>query len=109
MFASWYIILLFIIAGAGIQILGEIFEKVHKKIGISIEIILALVSIGFVFYKYSFIDGFIYIALISSGYFLTISLSSGHEKRRELEKELRQLKVESIPLKCNLNRLVIDL
>ncbi|WP_453990520.1 M56 family metallopeptidase [Bacillus nitroreducens] len=109
MFPSWYIILLFIIAGAGIQILGEIFEKVHKKIGISIEIILALVSIGFVFYKYSFIDGFIYIALISSGYFLTISLSSGHEKRRELEKELRQLKVESIPLKCKLNRLVIDL
>lgn len=109
MLPSWYVIGLYILIGAGIQIVGLIFEKLNKKLGTAIEIVLALLAIGFVFYQFSFMDGFIYIAFISSGYFLSISLTTGNDKRIEIEKELRQIKVEKIPLERDLKRIASDL
>ncbi len=106
---SWNLIVLYILVGAGIQIIGLIFGKLNKKVGTTIEIILGLLSIGFVFYQFSFMNGFIYIAFISSGYFLAISLTTGDEKRIEIEKELRQIVVEEITLKRNLRRIASDI
>ncbi|WP_099362358.1 M56 family metallopeptidase [Fredinandcohnia onubensis] len=109
MLPSWNLIVLYILVGAGIQIIGLIFGKLNKKVGTTIEIILGLLSIGFVFYQFSFMNGFIYIAFISSGYFLAISLTTGDEKRIEIEKELRQIVVEEITLKRNLRRIASDI
>ncbi|MEH7235524.1 M56 family metallopeptidase [Bacillus sp. JJ1562] len=100
---------MYILVGSGIQLIGLIFEKVNKKFGTAIEIILALLAIGLVFYQFSFMDGFIYIAFISSGYFLSISLTTGYEKRIELQKELRQSKVEKISLGRDLKRITSDI
>jgi Zn-dependent protease with chaperone function len=106
---SWNLIVLYILVGAGIQIIGLVFGKINKKVGTTIEILLGILSIGFVFYQFSFMNGFIYIAFISSGYFLAISLTTGNEKRIELEKELRQIKVEVITLERNLKRIASDI
>lgn len=106
---SWNLIVLYILVGVGIQILGLVFGKLNKKVGTTIEILLVLLSIGFVFYQFSFMNGFIYIAFISSGYFLAISLTTGNEKRIEIEKELRQIVVEEITLKRNLKRIASDI
>ncbi|THE11238.1 peptidase [Bacillus timonensis] len=109
MLPNWYEIVLYILVGAGIQVIGLIVEKINKKLGNVIEIILGLLAVGFVFYQLPFMDGFIYVAFISSGYFLAISLTTGNEKRIEIEKELRQIKVEKIPLERDLKRIVSDL
>nr|WP_309098833.1 M56 family metallopeptidase [Fredinandcohnia onubensis] len=109
MLPSWHLIVLYILVGAGIQIIGLVCGTLNKKVGTTIEILLGLLSIGFVFYQYSFMNGFIYIAFISSGYFLAISLTTGNEKRIEIEKELRQIVVEEITLKRNLKRIASDL
>ncbi len=109
MLPSLNIMVLFIIAGVGIQLVGLLFEKVNKKVGTTIEIILALLSLGSIFYHYSFMDGFIYIALVSSGYFLAISLTTGHEKRKEIEKELHHIIVEEIALERGISRIILDL
>ncbi len=109
MLPSWDVIILYILVGAGIQIIGLIFEKLNKKMGTTIEIILALLASGFAFYQFSFMDGFIYIAFIASGYFLAISLTAGNEKRIEIEKELRQINVEAIPVNRNMKRIISDL
>jgi len=106
---SWNLIVLYILVGSGIQIIGLVFGKLNKKVGTTIEILLGLLSIGFVFYQFSFMNGFIYIAFISSGYFLAISLTTGNEKRIEIEKELRQIVVEEITLKRNLKRIASDI
>ena len=106
---SWNLIVLYILVGAGIQIIGLVSGKLNKKIGTTCEIFLALLSIGFVYYKFSFMDGFIYLAFISSGYFLAISLTTGNEKRIEIEKELHQIKVEEITLARNFMRIATDL
>ncbi|MCS0543323.1 hypothetical protein NXY55_25410, partial [Aeromonas veronii] len=106
---SWHLIVLYILVGAGIQIIGLVFGKLNKKVGTTIEILLGLLSIGFVFYQFSFMNGFIYIAFISSGYFLAISLTTGNEKRIEIEKELRLIVVEEITLKRNLKRIASDI
>lgn len=106
---SWNLIVLYILVGAGIQIIGLVFGKLNKKVGTTIEILLGLLSIGFVFYQFSFMNGFIYIAFISSGYFLAISLTTGNEKRIEIEKELSQIVVEEITLKRNLKRIASDI
>ncbi|WP_010283428.1 M56 family metallopeptidase [Bacillus timonensis] len=109
MLPNWYEILLYILLGAGIQLIGSVVEKINKKVGTTIEIILALLAIGFVFYQLPFMDGFIYIAFISSGYFLAISLTTGNEKRIEIEKELRKVKVEKVSLERDLKRIASDL
>lgn len=106
---SWNLIVLYILVGVGIQIIGLVFGKLSKKVGTTIEIFLGLLSIGFVFYQFSFMNGFIFIAFISSGYFLAISLTTGDEKRIEIEKELRQIKVEVITLERNLKRIASDI
>lgn len=106
---NWYEIVWYIFVGAGIQLIGLIVEKINKKVGTTIEIILALLAVGFVFYQLPFMDGFIYIAFISSGYFLAISLTTGNEKRMEIEKEIHQIKVEKIPLERDLKRIASDL
>ncbi|MCC3355551.1 M56 family metallopeptidase [Bacillus sp. REN16] len=109
MLPNWYEIGLYILVGLGIQLIGMIVEKVNKRLGSSIEIILALLAIGFVFYQVPFMDGFIYIAFISSGYFLAISLTTGYEKRIELQEELRQNKVEKISLGRDFKRIASDI
>ncbi len=106
---SWNLIVLYILVGAGIQIIGLVFGKLNNKVGTTIEILLGLLSIGFVFYQFSFVNGFIYISFISSGYFLAISLTTGNEKRIEIEKELRQINVEEIILARNFIRIATDL
>lgn len=106
---SWNLIVLYLLVGAGVQIIGLVFGKFNKKVGTTIEIILGLLSIGFVFYQFSFMNGFIYIAFISSGYFLAISLTTGDEKRIEIENELRQIVVEEITLERNLKRIASDI
>ncbi|MGN7296860.1 M56 family metallopeptidase [Fredinandcohnia aciditolerans] len=109
MLPSWNLIVLYILVGAGIQIIGLVFGKLNNKVGTTIEILLGLLSIGFVFYQFSFVNGFIYISFISSGYFLAISLTTGNEKRIEIEKELRQINVEEIILARNFIRIATDL
>ncbi|MFD1779616.1 M56 family metallopeptidase [Fredinandcohnia salidurans] len=109
MLPSWNLIVLYLLVGAGIQIFGLVFGKLNKKVGTTIEILLALLSVGFVFYQFSFMNGFIYIAFISSGYFLAISLTTGDEKRIEIENELRQIVVEEITLERNLKRIASDI
>nr|WP_304213244.1 M56 family metallopeptidase [Fredinandcohnia onubensis] len=109
MLPSWNLIVLYLLVGAGVQIIGLVFGKFNKKVGTTIEIILGLLSIGFVFYQFSFMNGFIYIAFISSGYFLAISLTTGDEKRIEIENELRQIVVEEITLERNLKRIASDI
>ncbi|WP_042357664.1 M56 family metallopeptidase [Bacillus rubiinfantis] len=101
-------IVLFLIIGGLIGLTGLLATKFTKKYSYIVEIIAAILAIGYTFYQYSFPDGFIYIGFISSGYFSLTVLSSGKEKYDEIKIELQTLQVEELELQKNPLRILLD-
>lgn len=101
-------ILLFLFIGAIIQVVGLIAEKFLKKFAYIVEIIAAVLTIGYTFYQYSFPECFIYISFLSSGYFAITTLAAGKEKFDQLQAELKTVAVEKIELQRGYMRIVAD-
>lgn len=101
-------ILLFLFIGAIIQVVGLIEEKFLKKFAYIVEIIAAVLTIGYTFYQYSFPECFIYIGFLSSGYFAITTLAAGKEKFDQLQAELKTVAVEKIELQRGYMRIVAD-
>ena len=78
-----------IFIGCVIQIVGLLAGKRNKKLGMIVEITLAILTICYIFYEHSFINGIIYIAFMSSSYFSMITITSGHLKYEEIQEEFQ--------------------
>jgi heat shock protein HtpX len=104
---SW--ILLSIFMGCMIQLAGIISGKRNKKFGYIVEITSGILAIGYVFYEHSFINGFIYIAFISSSYFSMVTLTSGHVRYEKIQEELQVHSVEEIELHREIKRIFLDI
>ncbi|WP_338785921.1 M56 family metallopeptidase [Metabacillus sp. FJAT-53654] len=109
MFPSLSWILLSIFMGCMIQLAGIISGKRNKKFGYIVEITSGILAIGYVFYEHSFINGFIYIAFISSSYFSMVTLTSGHVRYEKIQEELQVHSVEEIELHREIKRIFLDI
>ncbi|OAS88491.1 M56 family metallopeptidase [Metabacillus litoralis] len=109
MFPSLSWILLSIFMGCMIQSAGIISGKRNKKFGYIVEITSGILAIGYVFYEHSFINGFIYIAFISSSYFSMVTLTSGHVRYEKIQEELQVHSVEEIELHREIKRIFLDI
>ncbi|WP_273123212.1 M56 family metallopeptidase [Bacillus weihaiensis] len=99
---------LYIVAGCIIQVVGRMLSHFHRKIGIVLEIIIALVTVGVVFYLHSFVDGFIYLALLSTSYFAFQMLTIEQKKYKEVKEKLLTISTEKIILTRHSKRIVAD-
>ncbi|WP_449539416.1 M48 family metalloprotease [Ferdinandcohnia sp. Marseille-Q9671] len=109
MLPSWYEIIIFIFMGIVIQLIGLLFIKWNKKVSTSVEISLVILILGFVIYQHSITEVFIYIAFMASGYLSASTLTSGKEKRNEINNELMNVVAERIQFHRNWKRLFIDI
>ena len=98
-----------IFIGCVIQIVGLFFGKRNKILGMSVEIFLAILAIGYLFYEHSLINGFIYIAFMSSSYFSMITITSGHVKYEQIQEELQLHHIEEIELQKDTKRIMVDI
>ncbi|WP_226038176.1 M56 family metallopeptidase [Aquibacillus saliphilus] len=94
--------------GIIIHLLGFLTRRFNEKLANTLEITSALVALGVVFYQYTFLDSFMYIAFISSGWLAFFSLTEGEAKYRELKEELRSIHVENVKLNRKLSRIFLD-
>jgi Zn-dependent protease with chaperone function len=104
---TWILLSIFI--GCMIQFTGIISGKRNKKLGVIVEITAAILAIGYVFYEHSFLNGFIYIAFISSSYFSMVTLTSGHARYEKILEELQVQTVEEIELHREIKRILLDI
>ncbi|WP_186576690.1 M56 family metallopeptidase [Aquibacillus kalidii] len=108
MLPAWFIIISYLFVGISIQLLGILFSRLSKRIGYIVEITIAISAVVYIFIQYPFLDSFIYIAFVSSGYASTILLTANYDKYTELKSEIKNLDLIKIDLTRNIFRILID-
>ncbi|WP_226666489.1 M56 family metallopeptidase [Metabacillus litoralis] len=99
----------YILIGCCIHFIGTLLGNYRKKISVIIEMTLVICVIGYVFYTKSFLDSFIYLAIVSSSYFALITVTSGRKKYEEILLEIKDIDVEEIELQRDFKRIIIDI
>ncbi|SDJ79938.1 M56 family metallopeptidase [Sediminibacillus albus] len=102
-------ILLYLFLGVAIQLIGSLMRRKSKKWGVTAEAATALLAVGFNFYHHGFLDGFIYIAFLSSGWMAWLTLTGGEAKYRELKQELKSVEVEQVVVTRKAARILLDI
>ncbi|MBU9713865.1 M56 family metallopeptidase [Evansella tamaricis] len=115
MFPSFTEAVLYLGFGFIICMAGAFWELKNKKVRLIIEIILATFVLIYLFTTTAFLDSFIYLFFLASGYSSYHSITEGKKKTVEIKKKLLDQKSEgadntdSVPLFRDSKRILVEI
>lgn len=100
--------ILFMAMGIFIYILGRATKKFFSMKVYIAEALAALVAVLYTFYQYPFVEGMLYISIISGGYLAMYVTLAEQERQNKIGKELKELDVQEIQLMRDGKRWLLD-